>query len=173
MITHDHIVYASDSAGKAVYRIEGAKLVKAFDLPASMSPQGLAELDGKLYMADYGRGIWQLNPAIGTGVLLGRIAETNLIGFDGLTARDSKLIAIQNGSNPHKVVAFTLSEDGLSIANLEVLAQSLPGFDEPTLGVATPSGFYFVAGSQWPKFGPGGKVKEGVTLKPTAILKLE
>jgi len=172
LITHDHSVYASDATGRAVYRIDDTKLMKAFDLPASMSPQGLAELDGELYLADYGRGIWHLNTATGAATLLGRQAETNLVGFDGLTARGGRLIAIQNGSNPHKIVALTLSADRKSVTKLTVLAQSLPGFDEPTLGVSTASGYYFVAGSQWPKFGKGGELKDDATIKPTTVLIL-
>jgi len=172
IIAEGHKVYVSDATGRAVYRIDGDKLVKVFDLSNSMSPQGLAELNGVLYMADWGRGIWRLDRAAGTANLLARSAHSNLIGIDGLTERYGKLVGIQNGSNPHKIVAITLSDDGKSVADIEVLAQSLPGFDEPTLGTSTPSGYYFVAGSQWPKFGPGGKVNEGETLKPTAVLKL-
>lgn len=173
LITHDHKIYVSDATGKAVYAIDSDKLMKLFDLPQSMSPQGIAELGGVLYMADWGRGIWRLDRNTNTATLLGRDRKTNLIGIDGLAARDGKLIAIQNGSNPHKVVAITLSTDGLSVAKLEVLAQSLSGFDEPTLGVSTPSGYYFVSGSQWPKFGKGGAVNEGAALNPTTVLKLQ
>lgn len=172
VIAEGHKIYVSDATGKAVYQIDGDKLVKAFDLPQSMSPQGLAELNGSLYMADWGRGIWRLDRAIGTAELLGRRAQNNLIGIDGLAAQNGKLVGVQNGSNPHKIITVTLSGDGKSVADIEVLAQSLPGFDEPTLGVSTPSGFYFIGGSQWPKFGPGGVVKKGTILKPTAILKL-
>jgi len=172
-ISLDHKVFASDAIGRALYGIRDDVLVKLIDMPQAMSPQGIAELDGILYMADWGRGIWRLDIGSNKATLLGRNQDTNLIGIDGLAARDDKLIAIQNGSNPHKVVSITLSEDGYSALKLEVLAQSLEGFDEPTLGVSTPSGYYFVAGSQWPKYGEGGKVREGATLAPTTILRLQ
>jgi len=172
VITHDQRVYASDATGKAVYMLNDASLVKVFDLPTAMSPQGLAELNGKLYLADYGRGIWRLDRALGTAILLSRNRTTNLIGIDGLTAHKGKLLAIQNGSNPQKVIALSLSADGKSVVGLDVVAQSLAGFDEPTLGASAVGGYYFVAGSQWPKFGPGETLRDGASLNPTTILRL-
>jgi len=172
IIAEGHKIYVSDATGKAVYQIDGKALVKAFDLPNSMSPQGITELDGVLYLADWGRGIWRLDRAARTGQLLGRMAEQYIIGIDGLAVRNGKLIGIQNGSNPHKIIEIALSDDGKSVTEIEILAQSLPGFDEPTLSVSTPSGYYFVAGSQWPKFGKGGEVREGSALNATNILKL-
>lgn len=53
-------------------------------------------------------------------------------GIDGLYRHDGRLIAIQNGIRPHRVVAFTLSDDGLAITGNRTLASKLPEFDEPT-----------------------------------------
>ena len=173
LITRDHTIYASDASGKAVYKVADDALIKAFDLPFSTSPQGLAEsAQGGLFLADYGRGLWLLDPGSGRAALLGVPRGLSLLGIDGLAARGNKLIAIQNGVNPHRVLEITLSDDGKLAANARVLAQNLPGFDEPTLGVGVPNGYIFVAGSQWPKYGPGGTVKEGVVIQPTSLMRL-
>jgi len=173
LITHDHTVYASDAAGKAVYKVAGNTLAKAFNLPYATSPQGLVETkDGILILADYGRGLWRLDRSKGTASLLGVPQGINLVGIDGLTVHGDHLLAVQNGVNPHRIMEITLSDDYKSVKNATVIAQSLPNFDEPTLGVSTPSGYVFVAGSQWPKYTPGGAVKESATIKPTHILKL-
>jgi hypothetical protein len=69
-------------------------------------------------------------------------------------------------------VALTLDSGGQVVEGVEVLAQGLPGFDEPTLGVATPGGLLFVAGSQWPKFGAEGALRDGAELVATSLLRL-
>jgi hypothetical protein len=172
VITHAHEIYASDATGKAVYRIEGDRLVKAFDLPFAMSPQGIAELDGGLYLADYGRGIWHLDRTSDEARLLAVPKHTNLLGIDGLAAHKGNLVAIQNGTNPHRIIEIAVDHDEMAVTSLKVLAQALDGFDEPTLGTSTGDGYYFVASSQWPKYAPGGTVREGVQAKPTKIMKL-
>jgi len=165
-------IYASDSTGKAIYKISGETLVKAFDLPASTSPQGMAETPaGQLILADYGRGLWLLDPATGAVALLGLPAGVNLVGLDGLTSHGDDLIAVQNAVNPQRLMTIKISADGKSVISADVLAQSLPEFDEPTLGVSTPGGYVFVANSQWPKYGPGGTVRKGATVHPTVILR--
>jgi hypothetical protein len=170
-ITPSGRVFVSDAAGKAVYEIKGDTLTKSRDLPFSISPQGLAELEGTLYLADYGRGIWRLSLYDETVKLLPAPKGVNLLGVDGLTNHNGKLYAIQNGANPHRVLEIAINDTG-EIEYVNVLVQALDGFDEPTLGVSRPDGFYFVASSQWPKFGEGGAVQEGITLNPTKIMRL-
>jgi len=172
IITQNHDIYVSDATGKAVYKINNHALVKAFNLPSAMSPQGLAELNNKLYLADYGRGIWLLDTKDNSVTLVGRPKTSNLSGIDGLTAHRGKLVAIQNGTNPQKIISLTLSKEENTILAINILAQSLPNFDEPTLGTSTVNGYYFVANSQWPKFGKNGTLKEGAVPKPTKLMKL-
>jgi hypothetical protein len=73
-------------------------------------------------------------------------------GIDGLYRHGNRLIAIQNGIQPHRVVAMKLSGDGLAIESSEILAMNLPEFDEPTLGTVVGDDFYFVANSHWNRF---------------------
>lgn len=163
-------IYVSDAQGKAVYHLGKTGLELAFDLPLSVSPQGLAYKNGMLYLADYGRGIWKLDPETGSASILPAPENSELLGIDGLTNHKGALFAIQNGINPHRILKLSIG--GSTISDVAVVAQALPGFDEPTLGVSTKDGYYFVASSQWPKYGTGASLREGVTLSPTLIMKL-
>lgn len=172
LITHDHRIFVSDATGKAVFQIIDNALVKVADLPHSMSPQGLAELDGVLYLADYGRGVLRLEPSTGTATMMAVPPHINLVGIDGLTFHDGQLIAIQNGGSPHRILGLKPNPSGDRLIEVSVLAQALDKFDEPTLGASNGTNYYFVASSQWPKFGKEGVLKEGRTVNPTVILKL-
>ena len=84
-------------------------------------------------------------------------------GIDGMYIYGDELIAIQNGVRPHRVVAFKLSGDGLSITGSRVLASNLPEFDEPTLGTIRGDYFYFVANSHWNRFDQENQLPEGLS----------
>ena len=161
-ITANGTVYLSDAQGGTVYRVEGDMLEPAFRQEGFMSPQGIAELPGKgLYLADYGRGIWRLDQVSGEATLMDAEENTSLLGIDGLVAHEGELVAIQNGVNPQRVIALDM--DGDRITGVRVLAQALEGWDEPTLGVSTGEGVFYIAASQWPKYGENGSPREGVS----------
>lgn len=170
-VTSDDSIYVSDAQGKKVYRVEGDTLVPAFSHAGFMSPQGIAELPGKgLYLADYGRGIWKLDEKSGEMTLMDTPTNTSLLGIDGLVAHKDRLIAIQNGVNPQRIVEVHL--DGEAITGITILAQGLEGWDEPTLGVSGKNGIYYIAASQWPKYGDSGMVREGAAAPATTPVML-
>ncbi len=165
-------VFATDAMGKTVYQITGGTLFPLFRHPGFMNPQGITELNGHLVMADYGRGLWRLDRETGTAVLMAVPDSVSLHGIDGLASDEGKLIAIQNGVRPHRIVAVTLNEDASSVVGVDVIAKALKEWDEPTLGAVGPDGFYFVGSSQWPKYGKGGNLRDGEVAEPTALMKL-
>ncbi|PCI61645.1 MAG: hypothetical protein COB37_08145, partial [Kordiimonadales bacterium] len=174
LVGRDGTIFASDASGRAVYKVSGDALEKAFDLPGSLSPQGMAETaSGDLILSDWGRGLWRLDRASGSVSALGAPMGTHLVGIDGLVIHQGKLIGIQNAGTPQRLIEIVISKDGKSVTSVQSIGQMLDGFDEPTLGVSTPTGFYFVAGSQWPKFAAGGALRDGASHKETAILKLQ
>lgn len=171
-ISHDGAVYVSEAQGGSVYKIAGNALEKLNTNKQFRSPQGLAFLGNSLMMADYGRGIWRINTATHEAKLLAVPSTISLIGIDGLLAHKGKLVAIQNGASPHRVIEIDLDSTHESIAGVTVLAQNLASFDEPTLGTSTANGIIIVAASQWPKYASGGVVREDQTVEPTSILML-
>jgi hypothetical protein len=159
-VTADGTIYVSDAQGKKIYRVEGDTLVAAFSHSGFMSPQGIVELKGEgLYLADYGRGIWKLDEKSGEATLMDTPTNASLLGIDGLVAHKGRLIAIQNGVNPQRIAEVHI--DGDTITGITVLAQNLEGWDEPTLGVSGKDGIYYIAASQWPKYGESGAIRQG------------
>lgn len=168
------VVYVTEAQSGALYQVDGDHLKKIkFDVDF-MSPQGVVvDDDGLLLMADYGRGLWQLNPVQATAKLLPVPSNHTLIGIDGLFSHKGRLFAIQNGVNPQRIVEIIRDPSRTMIIEVRTLAQSLPEFDEPTLGISTPEGIVFVASSQWPKYGAGGVTDPANDVQPTRILLLE
>ena len=167
-------VFSTDSLGGAVYRYdidtdEFTTILKRGDLG---SPQGLV-LDAageNLYVADYTSGIYRVSLEDGSRSRLVVPQSVVDYGIDGLYRYKNELIAIQNGIRPHRVTAFRLSADGLSIEAARTLASNLDAFDEPTLGTIWNDNFYFVANSHWNRFDADRKLPDG--LSGPIILKL-
>ena len=172
-VTAAGTIYLSDAQGRKVYRVKGDTLEPAFTHEGFMSPQGIAELPGKgLYLADYGRGIWHLNEKSGEATLLEAPEGSSLLGIDGLVAHKGRLIAIQNGVNPQRIIEVHPGADG--IESVTVLAQALDGWNEPTLGVSGNAGLYYIAASQWPKYGESGSLRNGAeppSVTPVMVIR--
>lgn len=169
--TGKHGVFATDGQSGKIYKIAGDAL-KQLPLTVSLrSAQGI-ELadDSSLLVADYGRGLWYIDPETNSARLLAVPDTISLIGMDGLFMHRGRLIAIQNGITPHRIIEIETDRAYETVTGIKVLAQNLPEFDEPTLGISTSNGIMFVASSQWPKFGAGGTVREGATIDPTRIM---
>ena len=167
-------IYTTDSLTGAVYRYDiGADGYTAIvDRGQLGSPQGLV-LDATgdhLYVADYIGGLYRISLSDGAMRKLRVPSGTTDYGIDGLYRHGSTLVAIQNGIRPHRVTAFELDDDGLSIRRGRTLAANLPEFDEPTLGVVRGDEFYFVANSHWNRFDRENRLPEG--LSGPIILKL-
>jgi hypothetical protein len=95
-----------------------------------------------------------------------------LDGIDGLVPWRGGLIAVQNGTNPRRILHLILSEDGRRITDMRILESSHPEWGEPTLGFVRGDEFIYVADAQWERYGTGGAlVGEGAT-RPTAIREL-
>lgn len=172
-ITDTGHIFVADATGSKIYRIAGNVLQAISTSARFMNPQGIIALsDTELLMADYGRGLWKINANTGAAILYGVPDNTTLIGIDGLFSHQDKIVAIQNGTSPQRVIEIQLNNDDNTVRQVTTLAQSLPIFDEPTLGMSTADGIVFVASSQWPKFDKGGVLREGAALTDTVILQL-
>ncbi len=172
-VTKDGMVLLTDAQGKKLFTPKDGKLFEVMDLGIAMSPQGIAELsNGDVILADYSRGLMKLDIKNKTATAISIPMHINLVGIDGLTVSDDKLIAIQNGSNPKRVLEISLSADGTAVKTATPIAQSLPEFMEPTLGTIFNGNYYFVANSQWPKYQENGELREGTKQVATHILKI-
>ncbi len=81
------------------------------------------------------------------------------MGIDGIYFYNKdKIIAVQNGINPQRIIEITLDKSYKTALKLKVLEVNNPDFDDITLGTIYNNHFYFIANSQWYKFTKEGKI---------------
>ena len=124
-----------------------------------------------MYVADYVGGLYRVSLSTGNAERVTPHESTNDYGIDGLYRYKNKLIAIQNGIQPNRVVEFELSADGSAVIASKILAMNLPEFDDPNLGEIVGDNFLFIANSHWPKFDRDGNLPEELT--GPIVLKIE
>jgi sugar lactone lactonase YvrE len=167
-------IYTTDSLAGAVYRydIDGGAFATLVAPGTFGSPQGLAfDATGDyLYVADYTGGLFRVAVADGQSEPVRVTDGSSPYGIDGLYRHGDRLIAIQNGIRPHRVVAMRLGPGGLDVGDTRILAANLPAFDEPTLGTIRGGSFFFVANSHWNRFDRDNRLPDG--LSGPVVLKL-
>ena len=177
LVIDDNTIYTTDSLTGAVYRYDIARDEYAELLARGTlnSPQGLTLAAGgeHLYVADYTGGLYRVRLNDGALEKLRIAADVSDHGIDGLYRYGNRLIAIQNGIRPHRVVAFRLDDDGLTVSGSRILAANLAGFDEPTLGAIRDDEFYFVANSHWNRFDRDNRLPEGLSGPIVMTLSLD
>jgi hypothetical protein len=96
-----------------------------------------------------------------------------VLGIDGLRRQGNRLLAIQNGITPPRILSLELSPDGRSLVAAKILERNLSEWDEPTLGVVADGAFWYVANSHWPSFPGDDSAPTDVTkLTPTSVRRL-
>jgi tetratricopeptide (TPR) repeat protein len=170
-------VFATDSLTPALYLIRSQKdkLELFLENDWFVSPQGLTFSDDEkhLFMADYARGIFDIDVKTRKVSYLRPPTNATLHGIDGLYFYKGSLIAIQNGVNPNRIIRVALSPDLKQFKKFAVIEANNPLFDEPTLGVIVKSSFYFIANSQWGKIDENGKLAPVDKLQNALILKVK
>ena len=172
----DGTVYASDPASGAIYRTRPGDPAMSILVPPGQlrSPQGLVPAaDGRLlYLSDYVRGLAVVDLADGSLARLDSDTATMLDGIDGLAAWRGGLIAVQNGTNPRRILFLRLGRGGRRIASVRVLESNHREWGEPTLGVVRGGAFIYVADAQWERYGAGGAALGEGPARATAIRAL-
>lgn len=170
-------VFATDSVSPAIYFLNRKtdSLELFLESNAFVNPQGLAfSADGKrLFMADYLKGVFAIDVKTKALSLLTPAGGSTMLGIDGLYYHRGKLIAVQNGVNPNRLVQMSLDKRAASITRFEVLEANNPSFDEPTLGVLDGDNLFYIANSQWGMIDEKGNLGAEDKLKQPIIMKLK
>lgn len=151
-------LFLSSSISAAVFRLkQGSTNFERIDTPGEFpSPQGLAlSTDERtLYVADYRRGIAeiQLESKLTTWLKPGPGIIVN--GIDGLYRIGQSFIAIQNGVHPPRIVQF--SSD---LKTQNILEANWPGLGEPNHATLLHGSLIFIANSGWPDYDDSGSRK--------------
>lgn len=174
-LTANGDVIVSDGAGGRVYRIRtGSNQLERLDDGQFISPQtpAMAPDHKHLFVADYVRGIGMLNLETKQVRWLSMEERFTLNGIDGLYFHEGKLIAVQNGSSPARVVVFTLNQSLTEIESEKVIERSSVMLGSPTHGVIIHGKFYYIAHSGWNAIDEHGNIKPGAEFLPARIMQV-
>jgi hypothetical protein len=139
---------------------------------ALASPQGpTVAPDGRIYLADYTRGIAIVDPRSGSVRWLTHGDDVALNGIDGLTYYDHSLIAVQNGTSPKRLLRLDLDASGERVVRQTILASG-GRLSEPTHGALVGEELYLIANSGWDKLAADGSLKPGAALEEPVVVRV-
>ncbi len=156
LVTPDGTLYATDSVAPVIWRLlpGGTRLERWVESPEFSSLQGLALVDGGRVMivSDYSNGLWRVDVATRTAVLLPPTPHATLVGLDGLVAEGEHVVAVQNGIEPQRVVRVGFNQNFTRVTACEPLAAALPRFEDLTLATQAEGRIHVIAQSGWAGF---------------------
>lgn len=173
-VAPDGEVFVSDADEGVVYRIErGAEEMEAFASDELVSPQGLAfSSDGRrVFVADYVRGIASLERESGELAWVAAADSVAVSGIDGMVRLGHRLIAVQNGVTPNRVVELRMDDEERRITSWRAVESATPLLTEPTHAVVVGGELFFIADSGWDRLEPNGRLKPGMVLEPAHVLR--
>lgn len=176
VLTAQGDVIVSDGDGGGVYRARfGATTLERMDAGDFISPQTPAmHPDGRhVFVPDYVRGVATLDLVTRQVRWLAMEGRFALNGIDGLYFDHGRLIAVQNGTTPERVVAFTLDPTLERIVAEKVIERATPTLGDPTHGVIVGGQLYYIANSGWSVLDDRGALKPGATLSAARIMRVQ
>jgi hypothetical protein len=169
-------VFASEAVTGAVYAIRrGSDALEVLVAPGTFaSPQTPAVTpDGRrLLVADYVRGIGIVDLASRAVTWMGHPREVAVNGIDGMYLAGDSLIAVQNGTEPNRIVRLVLDPPLTRILRWEPLESNSAGLGAPTHGTLVGRDFFFIANSGWDQLAEDGSLKPGAAMTPAAVRRL-
>jgi hypothetical protein len=83
----------------------------------------------------------------------------------------NQFIAVQNGTNPERVVQFSTDSATTGIRAENLIERATPTLGDPTHGVIVGDTFYYIANSGWDALNADGSVKAGVTMTQALVMQ--
>jgi sugar lactone lactonase YvrE len=173
-LTENGDAIVSDGDGGGIYRVlPKSDVLERLDNGDFISPQTPAmHPDGRhIFVPDYVRGIGILELATKQVRWLSMEGRFALNGIDGLYFDRGRLIAVQNGTSPERVVVFTLDAMLTKIVSERVIERSTPTLGDPTHGVIVDDDFYYIANSGWNVVDEHGTVKPGTERSVPRVMR--
>ena len=173
-IAPDGTVFVSDGKTGRLYR--ATRNSTELDLLSAgfASPQAPVVWSAKrVLVADYTLGILAIDLQSKTISPIKHPLEIPLNGIDCLMKWGRQLIAVQNGTNPPRVIRFHLSPSNDEVTRADVLERNSEYLGTPTHGVVRDSRFYYLANTGFENFDAQGAIVAGKRLSPSRILYCE
>jgi len=175
-VAPDGDVFVSEEVNGAVYTIGRARdELETLVAPGTfISPQTPAVTpDGRrLLVADYVRGIGIIDLATRAVTWMPHPKGVAVNGVDGLYLAGDSLLAVQNGTEPNRVIHLYLDPTLTRILRWEPLDSNSPGLGAPTHGTLVGKDFFYLANSGWDHLADDGSVKPGATLTPAEVRRV-
>ena len=163
-------IYVSEGIYGAVLRLAGGKFERldtAGEFPSPQTP-ALSEDERTLYVPDYVRGIGAMDLKTRQVKWLQPAPGIILSGIDGLYVYRNTFVAVQNGTNPARIIRFSLD-----LQRQQVLETNTAGLGEPTHGTLVGDTFYFLANTGWSEYDGNGKKKPDSAPVVSSIRKID
>lgn len=153
----DGTVYLTDSGGSSLWRLPpGASALEPWvESPEFLSPQGIVLLPGAVaVVSDHANGLLRVDLSARTVRRLETPPDTTLIGLDGLVlAPGGRLIAIQNGLRPNRLLQLELDDAAEQVVAVTVLESGHITMAAPSLGCVGPDGeVCYIGNAGWTRF---------------------
>lgn len=162
---------ASDSNGGGLYLVrrgdQKLSRLPTTDFAFPMTPAFLAR--DRVFIPDYARGIGLLDLTSNRVTWLPMERQYALHGTDGLYWYQGKLIAVQNGFSPQRVLSFTLDAGGTRISSQQIIESSTSL--DPNHGVIVSGSLYYIANAGWSQLADDGTVRHGAKLTPAIVMR--
>jgi hypothetical protein len=148
-LTDDGHVYVIDQANPIVYRKrpDGDRLeafVASTDLE-SLSDIAVAPDHSRLFVADRVMGVFVVDPiAEQAGMLVGP-ENLNLGGIEGVEYDAGRLIIVQGGLAPQRLMRLGLTGNGIGVEAVAPMAVSIDGFERPGFGTLHAGKVWYLA----------------------------
>ena len=169
-------LFVSDGRAGIIYVVREGKarldtLVRAGEL---VSPQGIApDRDGRrLFVADYALGIVSVDRVSGKVQIVPRPSNVAANGIDGLILHGDRLVGVQNGVTPNRLIAFDLDATHTRITGARTLVRDTVRINEPTHLVGVGDEIYYVANGGFGAYDAQGVLKPGVTQAAPVIARV-
>jgi hypothetical protein len=167
-------VIASDGDHGGVYRLKvRGDQWERLDGGDFIAPQTVAMAsDSKhLYVPDYTRGIGVLDIHSKQVTWIPASGQFALQGIDGLYRVSDTLIAVQNGTDPERVIQFSIDPSSSRILSEAVIEQATATLRDPTHAVIVAGVLYYIANSGWDVLDAAGEVEAGKSLTAPFIMR--
>jgi hypothetical protein len=150
-LTDDGHVYVIDRALPVVYqkRPDGDRLeafVGSKEL-VSFSDITVAPDNSRLFVADRVKGVFVVDPVAEQATMLSGPDNLNLGGIEGIEYAAGKLVVMQGGFQPQRLMRLELAANGSAVESVAPMAVALPQFDKPGVGAVLGNALYYFANS--------------------------
>jgi hypothetical protein len=173
-LTTNGEVLISDAVLGRLYRLRSdAGQIETIEHPLLRSPQGIAsdERGEVAWVADWTHGLLRWNLATHEISAVHTPDDVTLLGIDGLRRVNARLIGVQNGITPPRIVEIELDESGSSVQSVQTLDRPSDLEGEPTVGAVLGDRFVYVSSSAWPFWTDDGSRRANSGPLPRVVVR--